>query len=79
MIDFLKIQPDLFDLNEEKALRCYSDLILQGNFWFLCKSASHFCLWKLKNRIKGLEFILLGAEHDDPESIAYLAHLHSPS
>lgn len=78
IIDFLKKWPSLFNYAGKNALRYYLDLISNGEYWFLCKSASQFCLWTLKNRVKGLEIVLLGAEHNDPESLSYLAHLHSP-
>lgn len=83
MIDLLKKEStslqlnNIFKLNKEKALRYYSELIINGKLWFLCREASWFCLFELKNRTKGLEFVMLGTEHNDPESIAYLAHLHS--
>ena len=83
MIDLLKREStslnlnSLFRLNKEKALRYYSELIINGKLWFLCREASWFCLFELNNRTKGLEFVMLGVEHNDPESLAYLAHLHS--
>ena len=81
MIDLLKRYPLVFGWDKTNGLRYYSDLIKKKHLWFLCYHAAFFCFDSecFNDKVKGWEFVQIGVENNDPESLSFLALMYDPN